>query len=318
MPTTRHTRTAALAVATAALALTAACGTQHGTDAAGEGHRAGNHAPALPDAKDRAAWPRPNVEHGLAKGMRLPLESYMLGYPAVVDVENARDIVKQQCMQRLGFQFTPNPSGTQPAASYDAINMERRYGITDPAKAAAHGFALAQNVGDPSETEEDAELAREDQESSVEGWDKAMNETCIPEANKTVGVLFPTDVAGDLAAQSLKATREQPVVQRGLASWSSCMAGRGHQVKSLDDAEGRFARPEGAGAQPQKAEVSMATDDVACKKTVGLVATWYKTETAYQIKQIEEHREELEAEKAHDAGLVKKARAVLARYKTAR
>ncbi|MFJ5034498.1 hypothetical protein ACIQB5_42090 [Streptomyces sp. NPDC088560] len=315
----RQTRPLVLAATGAVLALTAACGANSAADkSAGNQQKMKTVAMQLPDAKVRASWPKQDVASGLAKGMRLPLEKYMLGYPDMVDIENAKDVVKSACMKRLGFSYTPKLMGTQPAASYNEMNMERRYGITDPAKAAAHGFAVAQDTDGPSQADQDAELAREDQESSAEGWDKAMNETCIPEANQKVGVLFPTDTAGDLAGQSLKATRSQPVVERALASWSSCMAGHGHLVKSLDDAEGRFAQPGRTGVQPEKAQVLMATDDVACKSTTGLVPTWYTAETAYQNKQITSHKQQLEAAKTRDALLLKKARAVLASVSTAR
>ncbi|MEW2276009.1 hypothetical protein [Streptomyces griseofuscus] len=244
----RQTRLLVLAATGAVLTLTAACGANSAADkSAGSQQKMKTVAMQLPDAKVRASWPKQDVASGLAKGMRLPLEKYMLGYPDMVDIENAKDVVKSACMKRLGFSYTPELMGTQPAASYNEMNMERRYGITDPAKAAAHGFAVAQDTGGPSQADQDAELAREDQESSAEGWDKAMNDTCIPEANQKVGVILPEDPAEDLAGQSLKATRSRPDVQRALSTWSSCMAGHGHQVKSLDDARDDSASPAGPG-----------------------------------------------------------------------
>ncbi|MBA9050554.1 MULTISPECIES: hypothetical protein [Streptomyces] len=314
----RQTRLLVLAATGAVLTLTAACGANSAADkSAGSQQKMKTVAMQLPDAKVRASWPKQDVASGLAKGMRLPLEKYMLGYPDMVDIENAKDVVKSACMKRLGFSYTPELMGTQPAASYNEMNMERRYGITDPAKAAGHGFAVAQDTGGPSQADQDAELAREDQESSAEGWDKAMNDTCIPEANQKVGVILPEDPAGDLAGQSLKATRSRPDVQRALSTWSSCMAGHGHRVKSMDEAEGRFGQPGRTGVRPEKAEVSLATADVTCKGTAGLVPTWYQAETAYQNKQITSHKAQLEAAKARDALLLKKARAVLASVSTA-
>ncbi|MFD8218339.1 hypothetical protein ACFV2U_32685 [Streptomyces sp. NPDC059697] len=270
----------------------------------------------LPDAKIRATWPKAQVEQGLAKGMRLPLQDYMLGYADVVDVENARDLVKQECMRRLSFQFSPEPSGLHPGTAYDAMNMKRRYGITDRTEATMHGFAPAQAGADDDGTAaEDAELAREDGESSDLGWDKTMNDTCIPEANAKVGVLFETDLAGDLASQSYSATDKQAPVRNAVAAWSSCMAGHGHRVKTLDDAEGQFATPKLPALKPGKAEVSMATDDVDCKQTSNLVGTWYRAESAYQHKQIASHKKELEAEKARNRKLIVQTRAVLAARK---
>ncbi|MFJ9900384.1 hypothetical protein ACIQPR_44350 [Streptomyces sp. NPDC091280] len=126
----------------------------------------------LPDARTRAAWPQSRVEQGLAKGMRLPFQDCVLGYAGVVDVENARDVVKQECMQRLGFRFVPEPSGLRPSVAYDSMNMKRRYGITDSAEAAAHGFTPPQALtGGDGTAAEALELVREDTESAVSGWD---------------------------------------------------------------------------------------------------------------------------------------------------
>ncbi|MFD3628462.1 hypothetical protein [Streptomyces sp. NPDC058698] len=311
----RHTRMFVLTVTTAALVFAAGCGTQpeDGTADAGSRKKPTVQGMPLPDAKVRATWPKQEVASGLAKGMRLPLEGYMLGYPDIVDVENARDVVKSACMERLGFSFTPKPMGLDPAVSYNEMNMERRYGITDPVKAARLGFAVEQDVrSSEGEAAEEAELARQDKESSVEGWDQAMNETCIPEANEQVGVLFLTDVAGDLAGESLETTRDKPMVKDALTNWSSCMADHGHQAKSLDDAEAKFATPRTPGLKPSADEVELATDTVDCKQTAGLVRTWHEAETAYQEEQIRGHGKELTAEKNRNTETVKKARAVLA------
>ncbi|MHB9858381.1 hypothetical protein [Streptomyces sp. YIM S03343] len=305
-----------LAAATAATVFTSACGAPHDTSGSAKDRQLAAQAMPLPDAKVRAAWPKAQVEQGLAKGMRLPLQDYMLGYADVVDVENARDLVKQQCMQRLNFQFTPEMSGLHPAAAYDAMNMKRRYGITDRSEAASHGFAPSQaGTEDDSTAAENAELAREDDESSVPGWDEAMNGTCIPEANAKVGVLYQTDLAGDLASQSYGATGKQTPVRNAVAAWSSCMAGHGRRVKTLGEAEDQFATPKLHGLKPGRAEVSMATDDVDCKQTSNLVGAWYKAESAYQHQQIASHKHELEAEKARNKKLIGQAQAVLAARK---
>ncbi|MFJ9631393.1 hypothetical protein ACIRU8_27130 [Streptomyces sp. NPDC101175] len=89
-----------------------------------------------------------------------------------------------------------------------------------------------------------------------------MDQTCVPEANTKVGVLYETDAAADLAAQSYDATAGQTPVRNAVASRSSCTASDGHRVKSLDDTEGRFPAPEMAGLKPAAAEVSLANYDI--------------------------------------------------------
>ncbi|MEV6762869.1 hypothetical protein AB0N16_20040 [Streptomyces sp. NPDC051105] len=312
MPTTRM-RAATLTIAAAATAavFTSACSASHDDSTGGKSRQLVAQAMVLPDAKVRATWPKAQVDRGLAKGMRLPLQDYMMASSDVVDVENARDLVKQQCMQHLGLSFTPEPSGLNPASAYDAMNMKRRYGISDRTEAARLGFAAPQDPEDDTQSE-DAELAKEDAESSVSGWDTAMNDTCIPEANNKVGVLFETDLSGDLASQSYEATSTRPAVKAALTSWSSCMKKHGYQVKSIDDAEGRFATPKLHGLKPARDEFAMATVDVDCKQAADLVPAWYQAESAYQKKQITSHLKELQAERAHNQRLVQKAHAVLA------
>ncbi|MGW3289420.1 hypothetical protein ACWDR3_32755 [Streptomyces sp. NPDC001002] len=310
MPNTRI-KAAALTLAVTATVSASACSASHDDSARDKSTHLAVQAMALPDAKARAAWPKAQVERGLAKGMRLPLQDYMMAAPDVVDVENARDLVKQQCMQGLGFSFTPEPSSLTAASPYDAMNMKRRYGISDRTEAARLGFAAPQDGEDDTQAE-DAELARQDEESSVSGWDTAMNDSCIPEANDKVGVLFETDLSGDLASQSYEATSSRSAVKAALTSWSSCMKKHGYQVKSLDDAEGRFATPKLRDLKPAKDEVTMATIDVDCKQTADLVPAWHQTESAYQKTQIASHLKELQAEKAHNQKLVQKAHAVLA------
>ncbi|MFC8221863.1 hypothetical protein ACFUTY_27270 [Streptomyces sp. NPDC057362] len=306
-----HRPIAIATVAVFGVAALAGCGGSPSTDAQADDRQEVAQAMPLPDAKLRATWPKQEVTSGLAAGMKLPLEDYMIGYPDMVDVENAKDVVKQACMNRLGFSYTPEPMGSEPAPAYNEINMKRRYGLTDRAEAAENGFtppqALQQNAQD-----DEAEVARQDKESSAEGWDEAMSGTCVPEANKEVGVLFETDLAGELASASLDATSARPAVNGAMAAWASCMKSRGHSVKTPDEASKRFGTRALPGLTPGKEEVALATDDVDCKETSHLVAAWYEEETGYQTEQIASHKKDLEEEKARNTAMVKRARAVLA------
>lgn len=306
-----HIPIAVAAIAVIGVVSLVGCGSVQNQSAQGDERQEVAQSMPLPDAELRATWPKQEVTSGLAKGMKLPLEGYMIGYPEMADVENAKDVVKQACMKRLGFSYTPKPMGSEPAPAYNEINMKRRYGLTDRAEADQNGFVPPQALQENTQDDE-AELARQDKESSVDGWDAAMSGTCVPEANRKVGVLFETDLAGDLASASLEATHARTKVKNAIANWSSCMAARGHNVKTPDEALDRFGTRTLPELTPSKGEVKMATDDVDCKETSNLVTAWYETETVYQNEQIASHKEDLEEEKSRNTAMVERARVVLA------
>ncbi|MFE0178946.1 hypothetical protein ACFWZ2_42240 [Streptomyces sp. NPDC059002] len=257
----------------------------------------------LPDAKMRSTWPKAGVARGLAKGMQLPLEPYMLGYPDETDIENAKDRVKADCMKRHGFTFTPSPSGLYPPPSYNDVNMERRYGITDPEDARTIGYGIPGDQGEPpvDEAEEDSRSAE---------WDQTFNDVCIPEANQKVGILHETDLAAELGDESYEATRQDPNVVKVIKAWALCMKNQGHTVTEPGEANAEFA-PTGRTAKAAPAEVETAVADVDCKKQSGLVSTWYTAEVAYQKTQIEENKPALEAEQAKNQKMAKAAADIL-------
>jgi hypothetical protein len=294
---------AVLAVSCSALVLTAACGTQHAGDDQQTVKTSGHAAQGATGAQNRAQWPSPQVESGLAAGMRLPLQDYMVAYPDEVAIENAKDKTKTACMAQQGFTFSPPASGATPALSYDSMNMERRYGVTDAGTAQTYGYQASGAVEEPA----DDTAAEEAAEGRDEAWFDALD-TCVAEANKKVGVLYETDVAGDLAAESLDATTSNPKVQAALSNWQACMARESYQTGATPQQAGE-SFTQSAPAQPSAAETQMAVADVGCKKSSNLVSAWYQAETSYQTKQITDHKADLEAEKARNAELIANARA---------
>ncbi|MEU1040733.1 hypothetical protein [Streptomyces sp. NPDC005907] len=297
---------AVLAASFSALILTGACGTQHTSDdqQTSETQRG---AQALPGAQDRAEWPSPQVESGLATGMRLPLQDYMLAYPDEVDIENAKDKTKTACMARKGFTFSPPPSGTTPALSYDSMNMERRYGVTDARTAQSYGYQAPGAVEEPA----DDTVAEENAEGRSDAWFDALD-VCASEANKKIGILYETDIAADLAAESLENTASNLKVQAAISNWQGCMSREKYQTGPTPQHAGESFAQSSTGAQPSTEETQMAVADVGCKQSSNLVSVWHKTEIAYQTKQISDHKAELDAEEARNAELIANARAVLA------
>ncbi|MFC7863913.1 hypothetical protein ACOZGD_32295 [Streptomyces murinus] len=303
----------AAAVATCAAVATAAYATTYNGQANDRSAPQGTASHPQPVAAQRLAQPQQVPQHGLVKGMRLPVQDYMLSNADTAQVEDARSAVESACMQRHGFTFNPpSARGTVPVG-YDEANMERRYGLTDETVAGTHGYQLP-GVADPSQEQAESD-AEEKAEGRTDAWDKVLDEECIPEANEKVGIIDPTDPAGELSAQSFEVTKTQAPVTKALAAWSSCMNRAGHSLRSPLDAAADFPSDAAVGRSPSKpsrAEVRTATADVTCKKSSGLVAVWYKAEVAYQAKQIAAHKNQLQTQKSRDAKLIGNARAVLA------
>jgi len=302
--TNKWMRSAVLAISCSALALTASCGTERGGGSQQTVTTQKQNSGALPDVQDRAKWPSPEVESGLAAGMRLPLEEYMLGFPDEVEVENARDKVKRECMADLGFTFAPPASGNTPALSYDSMNMKRRYGVTDTTTARTYGYQppIAAEAADDTAAEEAAE-GRDD------AWFKALD-TCVSEANDRVGILYETDIAGDLAAESLEATASNLEVLAALDKWRACMS-RANFAAGTSPQQAGETFTQSTATEPTEAEKDMAATDVACKQSSNLVNKWYQAETAFQNTQISKHGAELAAEKGRNTAMVATARAIL-------
>ncbi|MGV4987162.1 hypothetical protein ACVB8X_15135 [Streptomyces sp. NRAIS4] len=307
----KSVRVAAAAAACATIA-TAAYATTHHSQ--GNDRTAAQAAASRPQAEaaQHLAQPQRVPQHGLVKGMRLPVEDYMLSNADTAQIEDARSAVESACMQRHGFTFNPPSAPDTIPVGYDEVNMERRYGLTDDTAARTHGYQLP-GTADPSQEQAESD-AEEKAENRTDAWDKALDEVCIPEANKKIGIINPTDQAGELSAQSFEATKTQAPVTQALAAWSSCMNRAGHGLRSPLDAAAAFP-PAAAGrtaSRPSQTEVQTATADVTCKRNSHLVDTWFKAEVAYQTKQIAAHRKQLQQQKDRNTKLLARARAVLA------
>ncbi|MES9525258.1 hypothetical protein [Streptomyces capoamus] len=304
-------RVAAAAAACATIATAAYATTHHSQASDRTTAQAAASRPRAEAAPRPAQAPRV-PQHGLVKGMRLPVENYMLPNADTAQVEDARSAVESACMQNHGFTFKPPSASNTVPAGFDGVNMERRYGLADDNSARTHGYQLPGAV-DPAQEQADSD-AEEKAENRTDAWDKVLDETCIPEANQKVGIINPTDPAGELSARSFETTKAQAPVVKALAAWSSCMNRAGHSLRSPLDAGSAFPSAAGGGtaSKPSRAEVRTATADVTCKRNSRLVAVWYKAEIAYQTKQIAVHSKQLQAQKAHNAKLIANARAVLA------
>ncbi|MFD4244056.1 hypothetical protein ACFWP3_21015 [Streptomyces sp. NPDC058525] len=323
-----NTRTpAALALAAAAAVLLTACATPETQTRA-----AGSAAPA--PVADTKAFPPFAPERGLAKGLNLPLETYMQDYADTVAIGNGKRLLAQKCMKTYGLDVQLPASGLNPSPTENDANMERRYGLTDRETAATYGYGLPgsekprttqQTPGlDAIEIEvltgrkaptgqigktapplplEAREKARESyngkkiHERGCGGW--ADQEINAPTADELTRI---SELNGTSFTESMKT----PAVAAAFEHWSACMTGKGHPgYKDPFVAARAITRPEGAPAG--RPEIDLALAEIDCKAETGLVGTWFAEESKIQATIIDEQRPVLDSFKTKNEAAVNEA-----------
>ncbi|MEE1927536.1 hypothetical protein V1J52_04925 [Streptomyces sp. TRM 70351] len=260
------------------------------------------------------AWPAPVPEEGLAKGMVLPIEQYLVSYPDSVAWERARQSLWKSCMGRFGFAFDPPEPGLYPLPGYNDANMQRRYGITDPEVAAEFGYHLPDDPGEPPvwEPGQGAEEAVfRGGGPSVSGGryqgEPVPEGGCLGESQRKLGH-YDYTLAGQVEFASLEESQKRPEVRAALGRWSACMKQNGYTVEHPYKTPNLLGKALGA-EQPSREELSLAVTDVKCKETSDLVRTWFTAETQVQKRRIEENQLALDEEwKANEAVLKKAAK----------
>jgi hypothetical protein len=247
-------------------------------------------------------------ETGLARGLVLPLEKYLISYEEMIQADTARRTVEQQCISERGLRWFAPVLYADPAFSNNTMNMPRRYGITVPEQAERYGYDLPVPE-EPATTRAaeatDAEAAvltgrteKGEPVSAIDGIDVPEG-GCYGQSARTVGELDEF-LANDLAGQSMVASEAHPDVVAAIGAWSACMARHGFEVDQPYDAAGITTEP----------ATEVAVTDIGCKKEVGLVRTWFAVESRIQQELIAEHRTELEQERQDNAAVLAAAQAI--------
>ncbi|WP_344325609.1 hypothetical protein [Kitasatospora putterlickiae] len=231
------------------------------------------------------------AQNGLAKGVALPLQSYMLGYPSRVAVQKAQLRVQRECMARLGFDYNPPAPGLHPPPNFDGANMARRYGITVREEAEKTGYHLAADSGpaplfEPSQAESVA-LRGQGGNGEKPADARVPEGGCLGEGARQVGELDET-LVDQLNGESLERSRTDPAVTKVFADWSACMKTKGFTV--TDPLTATEQLPSRGAREATAQEVLMAVADVACKSDTSLVRIWADTETRIQNEQIAQNQ----------------------------
>ncbi|MFI9237563.1 hypothetical protein [Streptomyces sp. NPDC053079] len=309
-------RTTAVALTCAGVLAVAGYGFQ--AQQGGDDARHVRNAAAAAAAEPRELWPQETPQSGLAQGMTLPLERYLVAYPDDVAYAKAKYTLDRACMAGFGLALNDPKPGFAPPPAYTSANMPRRYGVTDPAQARAHGYHLAD---DARAARTAAGAAAEEEQTSEDGHRVLFGGPsptgpgalvtyngkpvppggCAGQSVRALGGDLDEDLADELTGLSFEDSQKDPRVKAALAAWASCMNGKGHSVTHPTEA----ARTD--SEQPTAQEIARATDDVACKQSTALVRTWFTVESEIQKKQVLDHHADLETARLKNAAVLRAA-----------
>ncbi|MFI7142389.1 hypothetical protein ACIBQ5_33185 [Streptomyces massasporeus] len=269
------------------------------------------------NAVDESKWPSRTPERGLAKGLSLPVEKYLVGYTDVVDWQRAQRDLWMSCMARFGFEkFSPPIPGVNPPVEFNDANMPRRYGASDATEAATYGYHLPPeqleepSVWEPAAGAEESVFLGDGPELSGGTYNGVTvpQGGCRGETERQLGHLAQGEDASKVNASSMTLSLKQPGVQKVINDWAACMKDKGH---AFDDPYKPAASFDLSTPTASAEEIEVATADVACKGETGLIKVWSAEETAIQNQQIAVKKTSLDAELARTNTVKTTARRVL-------
>ncbi|WP_018571698.1 DUF2477 domain-containing protein [Streptomyces sp. PsTaAH-124] len=277
-----------------------------------------------------------------------PLDAFELTDAEQDTVTAARWTLAAQCMRRLGFdsladvdpRHPPGPP-QRPADAFRTVltlvavsDDAHRYGVQDPADAAAHGYrgALAAYraharektwtmpeyvalTGSPA----DGGPARAHGRPVPDGG-------CLGEAERRIrgtGSRTGPDPVSALRGESRRRAEQNPAWQRADRTWSACMRGAGYHYATPADAQRgddrreedlrlRLSGERGDPDLPTGAEKRTAVADARCKQRTGYLRTVRALDARAQERLIAGHRAELDRHHASERAAVRTAGRVLA------
>ncbi|MEY9933778.1 hypothetical protein ABH926_008440 [Catenulispora sp. GP43] len=296
-----------IAVAAVTVGTTAGCSASGGTSTAAAPSIPPSTPPAVPVA-------------GLTRGLSLPLEAYEETLPVYTEILKAKFSIESTCMRGYGFIY--QPATTTDTISYDASNMARRYGLSDPTQAAQYGYAIPAFTNTPPP---DPAMSQQEYLVLTGAANPATPPTadpgtyqgrpipaggCAGEADQQL-----TDPANDMLVnkldqQSLDASAALPAVKTAIGMWSDCMRQSGYQAP--DPLKASLITQQLGATAGDAVDRRIAVADVSCKSRTNLIGIWFGAESALQKQYIGADAAQLRQESAKLAAVRDKAEAVLA------
>ncbi|MFJ1827792.1 hypothetical protein [Streptomyces sp. NPDC088178] len=266
--------------------------------------------------------------------LRLPLNEYLPSLEEQATGDYLVYRVQQHCMRGYGFRYLPDLSAHYIGAviatgrEYDS----RRYGISDRAIAAEHGYHLSQEPPGTRSPQPATALSLPEREvlsgRAPDGRklttpvrDKAVPDGgCAGEAERTVHlgaadeVQRGYDLVARLRHEMFVRSRSDARIAAVNRKWSSCMRDHGFSYRDPDAAidDPRWDLQNSAG--PSRREISVATADISCKLRTNLLGVNSAVEAAYENTAIRDHARELEAVRAHRDSEVERLPGLTRRY----
>ncbi len=233
-------------------------------------------------------------------GLDLPLDRSLLTPVEELEVVKARNTLMEHCLAGHGLAFTfPAVEPLRDAA------RPRRYGLVDAREAATYGYrdpaVFATHGADAPARRPPPDVVSVITGTHVgkAGGRDVPAGGCAGEADRT---LAPDAKPGQepvsfaLSGRSHEIARTAPPVTAAAAAWSRCMAAAGLHFAGPDAA---INDPAFAAGRPSPHEITVATQDVRCKESVGWVRTWVAVERAVQDALIRQHTTDLLHEREH-------------------
>lgn len=249
----------------------------------------------------------PEVTVQKATDLVLPLDAYRLSQKEYVAVRRAAWRLVRDCVHRFGAEYTLPESLILADVPTLVFTNERRYGLFDPESAAVYGYKPRpedMNTADkspdkgsgwnPSETEKLLVRGATDGVSAPK--DTAGNLLpsggCTGESDRLLaeGAAQPPDenLAAKLSVEAHQRSERDSRVRDAMARWSDCMKQGGRSYQTIWEPNDK-KWPEPVDTE----QITTAKADIACKKEVGLVELWFRVDTAYQKRIVEQRAEDL-------------------------
>lgn len=224
-----------------------------------------------------------------ARGLRVPLDDFVLSRLDIHTIEYAEDLLTRACMRASGFDWELLPprerTDTDPA-------HRRRYGVIEPEVARRYGYHLPPLSPDQQAREQvwrRREALRPAVRRAAYGPDgqggcrrtaRSRLARGLPEADR--------QRLNGFIGETFEASQRVPAVVTVFGAWSGCMQAKGYAYRTPLDAAGDPAWGRSGQASPR--EIAVADADVGCKRTTGLVAAWSAADRAVQLDAIAAHR----------------------------
>ncbi|GAA0948485.1 hypothetical protein [Nonomuraea longicatena] len=234
------------------------------------------------------------------RGLRVPLDDFMLSRLDIQTIEYAEDLLTRACMRGSGFGWEMLP----PPARTDTDPLHRRrYGVIEPEVAGRYGYHLPPLA--PDQRAREQVWRRRDTLPPAERRAAYGHGGCRDNARTRLAEGVPKldrQRLNGFIGGTFEASQRVPAVVEVFGAWSRCMKAKGFTYGMPLDAAADPAWTRSAQAAPQ--EIAVAEADVGCKRKTDLVAVWSSAESKVQLDAIATHRADFDRfRQARDAEL---------------